>query len=185
MSMVCQHAYKHTYIPCCCARETHHLWSMHSVLTGQARYSHTTHREMKKQVSQTKEMINANGQINFPPFLQTHTQTHTHTQWPVLPPNTTTPQIQRLVTFPSHWSLMENWSSTCWRASAPAFIRDHGLDSALQHLDPSTVSWMWNYFACEIARLKCGIKKTQTKQNKKKSLNFTHPSKKNKKPTTQ
>lgn len=113
----------------------------------------------------------------------THTDTHTRIQWPVLPPNTTTPQIQRLVTFPSHWSLMENWSSTCWRASAPAFIRDHGLDNALQHLDPSTVSWMWNYFACEIARLKCGIKKKNANKTKQKRIpQFYPPIKKKNKP---
>lgn len=51
MSMVCQHTYRHTYIPCSCAQETHQVSveQTHTVLTGQTRYTHTTHGKRKQE----------------------------------------------------------------------------------------------------------------------------------------
>ena len=123
MSMVCQHTYRHTYIPCSCAQETHQVSveQTHTVLTGQTRYTHTTHGKRKQETVGHRRWYMSVDRFIISPLppgrhactnthtntgTHTHTQTHTdtHTGWSALPSNTTTPKIQKLVTFPSHWS---------------------------------------------------------------------------------
>ena len=102
MSMVCQHTYRHTYIPCSCAQETHQVSveQTHTVLTGQTRYTHTTRGKWKQEtVGHRRWYMSVDRFIISPLPPDTHARTHTHTNtqahtntgWSALPPNTTTP----------------------------------------------------------------------------------------------
>lgn len=96
MSMVdSAHTDTHTFPASVLNKLTEFLWSRHAVLTGQTRYTHTTHSKWKQETVGHRRWYMSMDRFIISPFLQTHTHTHTysrtHTGYSVLPSNTTTP----------------------------------------------------------------------------------------------
>lgn len=172
MSMVCEHTQTHIHSLQLCSRNSPRIWSIHTELTGRPCYTHATRSKRKQETVRHRRWYMSMEDSFFPPFLRIHTHartyTHTHTQIcapsqhhdPVDPEACNIPFTLKL-NGKLEFHLLANMC-TCIH-TRPL------IANTLQRLDQSTVSWMWNRFACDIAGLKFGIKTKKNKTKQKKS----------------
>lgn len=141
------------------------LICIHTRLTGQTCYTHSTHvMENRKQSDKGDDTCQWTHLFShFPPDTHTHTHMviHAPSQYhnPTDPDTCNIPFTLKLNGKPEFHLL----------ASMCICTQDHRVENKLHRLDLSTVSWMWNGFACNIAGLKTRIKK------KKKIPKCYHP----------